>query len=191
MKLLIAGKTHPDHSEITPSSGTSSDFGKRETIELVQKMFPDKDIKILDVGPGRGIYNTLLKEKGYRSIDAVEVYGPYIEKFDLEEIYTNVFHKNITDFKYDFYDIVIFGDVLEHLNVKNARKVISYAQKHSKLVIVSVPYRAFQIGCQLDGSGDHRQSDLTRDVFLKRYEGFNLLIDDQNTGVFHSSCINK
>jgi hypothetical protein len=41
----------------------------------------------LDVGLGRGKYGALLRERGYRSIDAVEIYGPYIESFGLSTIY--------------------------------------------------------------------------------------------------------
>jgi 2-polyprenyl-3-methyl-5-hydroxy-6-metoxy-1,4-benzoquinol methylase len=147
---------------------------------------PDRDIKILDVGPGRGVYNALLKKAGYLHIDAVEKYRPYIEKFNMLDIYDMVFNKNVTKFKYDYYDLVIFGDVLEHLKIKDAKRVIHYAQEHSKLIIVAVPYCDYQIGQQLDGSGDHRQYDLTRNVFLERYEGFKLLINNEKTGVFYS-----
>ncbi len=174
------------HSKITPFAGSSPPFGKRETIDFICGTLPDRNIKILDVGPGRGVYNTLLKQAGYHHIDAVEKYRPYIEKFNLPAIYDTVFNEDIVKFRYDHYDLIIFGDVLEHLKVKDARRVIRYAQAHSRLVVVAVPYRDYQIGQQLDGSGDHRQYDLTRDLFLERYEGFDVLIDNEKTGVFHS-----
>jgi hypothetical protein len=173
-------------SRITPYAGSSPYFGKNEIINFIGKALPDPNIKILDVGPGRGIFNKLLKEKGYYLIDAVEVYRPYIEKFNLSKIYSKVFNENIINFKYNFYDLIIFGDVLEHLNIKDAKRVINFAQNHCKVIIVSVPYCDYQIGQQLDGSGDHKQYDLTRDVFLKRFDNFNVLIDNQNVGVFYS-----
>ncbi len=38
--------------------------------------------RILDVGPGQGTYSDLLKDLGYR-IDAVEVWAPYVDEFNL------------------------------------------------------------------------------------------------------------
>jgi hypothetical protein len=174
-------------NEITQYSGTSFPFGKKETISFIEKTCPDKNSKILDVGPGRGIYNKLLKEKGYRDIDAVEIYGPYIEAFELKKIYRNVFHSNVVGFEYGHYDIVIMGDVVEHLHVEPAQRVVAYAQQHSGLILIAVPYLLAQVGSQLDGSGDHRQPDLTREIFLERYPGFKLLIDNNKLGVFY--CI--
>jgi hypothetical protein len=110
---------------------------------------------------------------------------PYIESFGLSTIYDKVHHMDVADFKYDFYDVVIFGDVLEHLTVRKAQAVIAYAKTHSALIIASVPYLLPQIGGQLDGSGDHRQPDLTRDLFLQRFPGFVLLADNDQIGVFY------
>jgi 2-polyprenyl-3-methyl-5-hydroxy-6-metoxy-1,4-benzoquinol methylase len=174
------------YAMITPYAGTSSFFGKKEIIDFICQTLPDRTAKILDVGPGRGIYNVLLKQAGYTTIDAVEIYKPYIDKFNLSIIYSTVFHTNIINFTYDYYDLILFGDVLEHININQAKRVINYAQHHGKLIIVAVPYMDQQIGQQLDGSGDHQQCDLTRDVFLERYENFNLLIDNEKTGVFFS-----
>ena len=79
------------------------------------------------------------------------------------------------------------GDVVEHLHVYDAQKVVGYAQTHSRLVVIAVPYLRPQKGSQLDGSGDHRQPDLTRYLFLERYPGFELLLDNHQLGVFYSS----
>lgn len=185
LKEFLFSFKENSYPEVTPGSGSSDNFGKDKVINFIEKTFPSKDIKILDVGPGRGIYNFLLKEKGYQFIDAVEIYLPYIKVFELKKIYSHVFNQNIVDFKYDFYHLIILGDVLEHLNITQAKKVINYAQKHSKLIIVAVPYLSPQKGCQLDGSGDHKQADLTRKVFLKRYKNFHLLKDNKKVGIFY------
>lgn len=172
-------------SRITPYAGSSSFFGKNEIIQLVKKVYPNNDIQILDVGPGRGIYFNLLKLNGYKHIDAVEIYKPYIEKFRLTDMYRQVFNRNIVGFQYDHYNVIILGDVLEHIKVKEAKQVLNYAKAHGDLIVVSVPYLDEQVGQQLDGSGDHQQNDLTRNVFLSRYDGFKLLIDNDKTGVFY------
>jgi len=172
-------------NEITKYSGTSFPFGKKEAISFIEQTCPNKNSRILDVGPGRGIYNKMLKEKGYQDIDAVEIYLPYIEAFELKKMYHNVFHCNIVDFEYEHYDIVIMGDIVEHLQVEAAQRVLKYARLHSNLIVVAVPYLLEQIGSQLDGSGDHRQPDLTREIFLERYQSFKLLIDNNQLGVFY------
>jgi hypothetical protein len=122
---------------------------------------------------------------GYRYFDAVEIYLPYIRSFKLDSMYDTVFNRNIIGFEYTHYDMVIMGDVIEHLHVHDAQKVVVYAQAHSHLVVIAVPYLLPQKGSQLDGSGDHRQSDLTRNLFLERYPGFELLLDNHQLGVFY------
>jgi 2-polyprenyl-3-methyl-5-hydroxy-6-metoxy-1,4-benzoquinol methylase len=181
-RLGLANNGHP---EITKYSGTSFFFGKQETIGFIEQYIPDKKCRILDVGPGRGIYSQLLRQRGYIHIDAVEIYRPYIEEFELGKLYERVFHRSIVGFEYKDYDIVVMGDVIEHLQVKDAQQVIKYAQHHSKFIVVAVPYLLRQIGSQVDGSGDHRQPDLTREIFLKRYPGSKLLIDNHQLGVFY------
>lgn len=179
------GFVNDGHHGITKYSGTSFSFGKQETISFIDQYIPDKMCSILDVGPGRGIYSQLLKKRGYIHIDAIEIYRPYIEEFELEKLYRRVFLGTIVGFEYENYDIVVMGDVIEHLPVKDAQQVIKYAQQHSKLIVVAVPYLLRQIGSQFDGSGDHRQPDLTREIFLKRYPGSKLLIDNHQLGVFY------
>lgn len=184
-RLVTETRLYFKYPEISKYSGTSFSFGKNETIDFVEEICPNKSSRILDVGPGRGTYNKLLKRRGYKILDAVEIYFPYIEKFELEKIYHRVFHCNIVDFEYQHYDIVIMGDVIEHLEISDAQKVIMYAQQHSNLILIAVPYLLEQKGSQLDGSGDHRQPDLTREIFLERYPGFELLIDNDQVGVFY------
>jgi 2-polyprenyl-3-methyl-5-hydroxy-6-metoxy-1,4-benzoquinol methylase len=58
------------------------------------------------------------------NIDAVEIHKPYIEKYKIERYYKNVFVGNILEFNYDDYDYIIIGDVLEHIHVKAAQKLI-------------------------------------------------------------------
>lgn len=185
LKYRFGSKKSHYHA-MTQYSGTSLAFGKKDTIDFITSLYPNRYSRILDVGPGRGIYNKLLKEKGYQHLEAVEIYLPYIKEFKLEEMYDKVYNCDIVEFKYNHYDIVIMGDVIEHLHYRKAQRVIQYAQDHSSLVVVAVPYSLKQIGSQLDGSGDHRQPDLTREVFKQRYPGFELLIDNQQLGVFYS-----
>ena len=76
--------------------------------------------RILDVGPGQGTYSELLRDLGYR-IDAVEVFAPYVDRFNLRDKYDNVYIANILNFDVKPYDFIILGDVLEHIPTELAQ----------------------------------------------------------------------
>ena len=82
------------------------------------------DIKILDVGPGSGSYYDLLC-KDFTNIDAVEVYEPYIDQFNLRDKYKNVYNQDILEFNYNSYNYLILGDVLEHLSINDAQNLLA------------------------------------------------------------------
>ena len=85
--------------------------------DLVKKYLTNKfdDTRsILDVGCGHGFYYKLLKDH-FKKFDAVEIWKPYIEEYKLEEIYDNVYNVNILEFDFDYYDVIILGDILEHI----------------------------------------------------------------------------
>ena len=78
------------------------------------------DTNILDIGAGCGTYSDLLRGYGYK-MDAVEIWQPYIDKYDLLNKYDVVYNENINNMTlghYELYDFYILGDVLEHLSVE-------------------------------------------------------------------------
>ena len=58
-----------------------------------------RNAKILDVGPGCGTYSHLLKNEGY-NLDCIEAWEPYVDQFNLREIYDNVFLGDIREFDF-------------------------------------------------------------------------------------------
>ena len=61
-------------------------------------------------------------------MDAVEAYKPYIEQYRLNDVYSTVFHAKIEEFdQLAGYDLIIMGDVLEHLSVAAAQHVLTNA----------------------------------------------------------------
>ena len=75
----------------------SYDFFKQQVKDWIIQNVP-KHKRILDVGPGIGTYSKLIRSHGYR-IDAVEIFAPYIEKYDLISQYDNVFVDDICKFE--------------------------------------------------------------------------------------------
>ncbi len=142
----------------------------------------DKDSTILDVGAGRGTYYDLLEGK-YKKMDAVEIYQPNITDYELLKKYRSVSCRNIVDFEYDHYDLIIFGDVIEHLTVEDAQKVLKYAEGRCKNMLVAVPYKWVQDGNE-NVYEKHIQDDLTHELVLERYPLLILLRGDKRYGYY-------
>lgn len=141
--------------------------GKVEIREYLLAHFP-RESRILDVGPGEGTYYNLLHDD-FPNMDAVEVHEPYIKQFDLERKYGRVYHSSICDFdNFDGYDIVLMGDVLEHITVEEAQKAIARMKNVSE-IMVAVPFENPQGSAGGVASEIHVQDDLTRENFLVRY----------------------
>lgn len=99
----------------------------------------ESDSTILDVGCGHGFYIKLLKDY-FNKFDAVEVWEPYIEEYKLTEMYDNVFNVNIMDFEFEYYDVIIMGDILEHLSREDAVNLLNRLKTKCKELVVVVPY---------------------------------------------------
>ena len=150
--------------------------------EYLIKQF-DKNATILDVGPGCGTYYNLLNDY-FTTFDGVEAFAPNIEKYGLKNKYRNIYNKDIKDFKFDYYDIIIIGDVLEHLSIEDAQKVITYCEKRCKQLIVAVPYMMPQDAIEDNIYEIHKQSDLTIENMKKRYPSLKLLIHNTDYGYY-------
>lgn len=140
---------------------------KREITDYLKSNF-DKNARILDVGAGEGTYLPFLQDY-FTNIEAVEVFKPNIDNFDLEHRYKKVYNIDILDFEYTYYDIIIFGDIIEHLTVEEAQAVLKYAFDRCKEMIVAVPYLSPQ-GVEEDNIYEiHKQDDLTDEIMKQRY----------------------
>ncbi len=125
--------------------------------------------RILDVGPGIGTYSNLLRDLGYR-MDAIEIWEPYVNQFQLRQKYDNVYIGDITDFDYKDYDFIILGDVLEHIETTKAQELIKNIRYWNKECMVAIPYTMEQDGEEYGNIYEtHLQPDLTKEVMKERY----------------------
>ena len=118
-------------------------------------------------------------------MDAVEIYEPNIVNHALEKKYNFVFHGDIADYKYEWYDLIIFGDVIEHMSVDKAQSVLDYAWHRCRDMIVAVPYLYTQPAIYGNPWEEHIQNDLTHIIFSQRYKGFEPLWMNVEYGYYH------
>lgn len=161
---------------------TSYSFYKQEIKEYLTSKFDNK-ARILDVGAGEGTYYNLLSDY-FKEIDGVEVFKPNIMNFNLKNKYHRIYNIDIKDFKYEKYDIIIFGDIIEHLEIKEAQEVLKYAYDRCKEMIVAVPYELEQ-GIEEDNIYEiHKQADLTPENMKERYPMLKLLYKNELYGYY-------
>ena len=150
----------------------SYDYGKQEVCEWIREHVSNY-AKVLDVGACDGKWRKLLDD--YTVMDACEIFIPNAHK--IQDMYRSVFVGDIYDYFYNYYDLIIFGDVIEHMSVDKAKKVLEYAKKHAGIVIVGVPFEYKQDAIYGNPWEKHVQDDLTPELFEKRYPGFDVLLE--------------
>lgn len=156
----------------------SYDYGKREVVEWIRQHFLP-DAVILDVGACDGKWKRLLPEY---TMDAVEIFESYARKLTG---YRNVFITDIGAVEYEWYDLIIFGDVIEHMTAEDAQKVLEYARARCWDMIIAVPY-LYKQG-EVDGNPwqAHIQDDLTPEIFEERYPGYEPLWKNDRYCYYH------
>lgn len=130
--------------------GTSNWQNISYNIELVRKLNPNS---ILDVGVGFGRWGILFREfleiwehgnydgKWQRVIDGVEIFPSYIKEYH-KYFYNNIYtedalaHLRNTTKKYD---LINFGDVIEHFSKDEGEELIQLAMRKANYVLINIP----------------------------------------------------
>lgn len=161
----------------------STNYFKKETIQYITDNY-NTNSKILDIGAGSGTYSDYLKPLGYINLDCVEVFQNYIEMFNLTSKYNKVINEDATKLNINFsdYDLIIIGDVLEHISEYDAKILLKKLSVTN--VIVAVPFESPQGESYNNMYEIHLQDDLTLINFFERFEGFNPFCLRFDYGVF-------
>lgn len=157
----------------------SHNIGKAEVVAWIREHF-SPSATILDVGACDGKWRDYLPEY---TMDAVEVWTPSAEA--IKDKYRTVINENIVGLKYKKYDLIIFGDIIEHLSVEDAQTVLKYAKGKCKDLIVAVPFLYPQGELYGNPYERHIQDDLTDEIFNERYKGFTPIWSDKSYCYYH------
>lgn len=139
----------------------------------IKKILSSNPKSILDVGAGSGTYLEALKKKGYSGkIDAIEIWEPYINEFNLEQKYDNLYKIDVRDFNQFNYDVVIFGDILEHMTRQEAIDLWNKASSQAKNILLAIPIIHCEQG-HLNGNPYevHVEEDWEHDQIIKSFHG--------------------
>jgi hypothetical protein len=168
-------------------SGMSSTEGKIQTFVWIN----NHDIKsILDVGAGSGTYYDLLHNNGFDTskMDALEVWLPYVGDYDLPSKYKSVFIEDARTWQNWKYDLVILGDVLEHMTKDEALAVWDKVAAEAKHAIISIPIIHYPQG-HLAGNPyeEHVKDDWTVEEVLESFKGIAHHEVYPTVGVFYAN----
>ena len=164
---------------------SSTNWGKDQIKEYIMRNVPSGST-CLDVGACDGKYWQMLHDH-LGSMDAVEIFQPNIDRHRLNEKYNHVFNQSVVGLEYDHYDLIIFGDIIEHLTVEDAQQVLAYAQTHADEIIVAVPFLYPQPAIYGNPWEEHKQPELTFDLFMARYEGFEPILRNERFCYFRKN----
>lgn len=126
--------------------------------------------RVLDIGAGEGKYADLIA--GRAEVHAVEVWQENIEKYDLPSKYDIVFCHDARQFENFDYDLVIFGDVLEHMLEEDAVALWAKARKQARAIFMSIPIVHLPQGAEGGNPYEvHVEDDYDHDRVMKTFEG--------------------
>lgn len=105
--------------------------------------------RCLDIGAGAGKYGKIIRTIIPDShIIAIEIEPSYISEYNLRHIYNEVKLMDALNLIYEKideqYDLVILGDILEHLKKSAGVDLINFLVYRTKYILVNYPFRYLQ-----------------------------------------------
>lgn len=162
----------------------SSTEGKPWIVDRIRELEP---ASILDVGPGAGTYARLLRPilpSGAR-IHALEIHAPYVERFGLADVYDEIQIGDARTAKFPRLDVIILGDVIEHMSLDDAKTVWFKARGAAKkAVILSLPIVPYPQG---EWEGNTHEAHLhtwDHDMVVRELDGIKVWETYSEIGVY-------
>lgn len=144
--------------------------------------------KVLDLGAGAGKYGLMIKniDPAIETI-AIESEEDYIYEFNLASIYHTVLHMSVIDLiRPDYYDahfdVVIVGDILEHLRKSDGINLINFLIYHCRWLIVEFPHRYLQ--SSVDGHDSEAHISIWAESDFVGFEGTKMYSRDTQRLIF-------
>ena len=142
--------------------------------------------RILDVGAGKGTYAAELRAIGYEGhITASEIWTAYVELFGLRGLYDDVYVEDVRTRATFDYDLVIMGDVLEHMTKDDATDVWGKVRTQAHHALLAIPIVHFPQGEEYGNPFEaHVKDDWTHEEVLDTFPGITAYTVGQWTGAY-------
>lgn len=142
---------------------------------------------VIDIGAGAMMYGNLIREEigNKPKITAIEVWQPYIDFYPYEKVYNEVIQVDAR--LHDDYnvDVVIAGDVLEHMSEEEMKELVTKIRSQAKWLILSVPVIHYPQGHLEDNPyEEHIQEDLNHDELVRILGDYHQYKDFVQTGTY-------
>lgn len=114
--------------------------GQRMITELITRI-PNRNV--LDMGAGEGKWGKILRGR-VKKIEAIEIYEPYIKTYELGKWYDRVYHMDAREYRVldkqrHPFDVVILGDILEHLPYADAIELVFKLKQDFHEIYLTIP----------------------------------------------------
>lgn len=154
------------------------DWAGHQVRRFIAHAYEPMKTRILDIGAGQGKYRVILAE--YTQMDAVEIFEPYVIRNMLPDLYRTVYIGDAAELLPTLpdgthWDVIILGDVLEHLEYPRAIKLLASLERLCTEYFVIVPYEYPQDEEDGNVHQRHLQDDLTTASMAMGYPMLELL----------------
>lgn len=138
---------------------------------ILSKIIDNKVSTILDVGAGSGTYADYFASNKRRfKIAALEVWKPYIDEYELAKKYYKVYEADVREHQNFDFDLVIFGDILEHMNKEDALEVWDRVSQQARFAVIAIPIIHYHQGPINDNPyEEHVKEDWTNEEVLESF----------------------
>ena len=141
---------------------------------VLDKIKELKPKSILDVGTGSGILEEIVRANFGDSIklDGIEAWSPYIEEYKLTERYDNLYNVDAREWDNWDYDLVMFGDVLEHMNEHQSADMWNKMSQKAGAAIITIPIIHYPQGASFGNPFEiHHEEDWNTERIMKTFSG--------------------
>jgi predicted nicotinamide N-methyase len=163
---------------------TSSLDNKDWIIEKVRELRPKT---VLDVGVGSGMFEEAVVPvlgKPF-TLEGIEIWKPYIEQYNLRSRYDVIYNVDVREWDNFGYDLVVFGDVLEHMVEAEAVQVWRKAYMQAANAIITIPIIYYPQGIHEGNPYEiHHEDNWNTQRVLETFEGITEHEEFGGTGAF-------
>lgn len=173
-----------------PRMPMSSAEGKEWIRERIAGLATTRPVSVLDIGPGVGTYAKLLADLPIASMTGIEVYEPYVHTYRLREYYDEIVVADAREVEFPAADVVILGDVAEHMSEDDALNLWDKARTAAKqAVFLSIPVVHYPQG-EIEGNPHevHVVDDWDHERVLKTFPGIGQWWTGSEVGVYEYSA---